>query len=251
MHQLAVSMGKKHEHHGGAWKVAYADFVTAMMALFMVLWISAQDEEILIATSQYFQSPFNSPLDRASGVMQGDGNKGARRDTGENSPSNMVDLSMMHSLANEFYRMLNIEESDVQKPIDIKVTSDGLRIIAYDRVSRPLFESGKDAFTDWGTLVTQNLAWLMDRYNMRIRIDAHTAGDFSGSTRDYGQWELSADRSNAVRRALIYYALDEKKINMVSSFADTKPMEGKSKQDSDNQRIELSLTVGNLDDSKE
>ena len=64
--------------HGGAWKVAYADFVTAMMALFMVLWISAQDKEILIATSQYFQNPFRSPMDATSGVLPFNNNKTAK-----------------------------------------------------------------------------------------------------------------------------------------------------------------------------
>src|SRR5438045_8982314 len=64
-----VAKKKAEAHHGGAWKVAYADFVTAMMALFMVLWISAQDQKILIATSKYFQNPFHSPMDANSGVM--------------------------------------------------------------------------------------------------------------------------------------------------------------------------------------
>src|SRR5476649_877211 len=68
---------KKEGHHGGAWKVAYADFVTAMMALFMVLWICSQDKEILIATSRYFQSPFKSPLDAKSGLLKFDSNKPA------------------------------------------------------------------------------------------------------------------------------------------------------------------------------
>ena len=68
---------KPSAHHGGAWKVAYADFVTAMMALFMVLWICSQDKEILIATSRYFQSPFKSPLDAKSGLLQFDSNKPA------------------------------------------------------------------------------------------------------------------------------------------------------------------------------
>ena len=69
---------KAEAHHGGAWKVAYADFVTAMMALFMVLWISAQDKEILIATSQYFQNPFRSPMDATSGVLPFNSNKTSR-----------------------------------------------------------------------------------------------------------------------------------------------------------------------------
>ena len=62
-------------HHGGAWKVAYADFVTAMMALFMVLWISSQNQKILISTAQYFQNPFRSPMDASSGVMPFNSNK--------------------------------------------------------------------------------------------------------------------------------------------------------------------------------
>src|SRR5438045_4688966 len=64
-----VAKKKAEAHHGGAWKVAYADFVTAMMALFMVLWISAQDQKILIATSQYFQNPFRAPMNATSGVL--------------------------------------------------------------------------------------------------------------------------------------------------------------------------------------
>ena len=68
-------VSRHRHHHGGAWKVAYADFVTAMMALFMVLWISAQDNKILIATSQYFQNPFHSPMDATSGVLPFNSNK--------------------------------------------------------------------------------------------------------------------------------------------------------------------------------
>src|SRR5438045_6330942 len=70
-----VAKKKAEAHHGGAWKVAYADFVTAMMALFMVLWISAQDERILLATSKYFQNPFHSPLKASSGVMPFNSNR--------------------------------------------------------------------------------------------------------------------------------------------------------------------------------
>ena len=64
-------MAKKEAHHGGAWKVAYADFVTAMMALFMVLWICSQDKKILLATSKYFKQPFNALTDQSVGIMQG------------------------------------------------------------------------------------------------------------------------------------------------------------------------------------
>src|SRR5476649_2639375 len=95
-------------HHGGAWKVAYADFVTAMMALFMVLWISAQDKKILIATSHYFQSPFSSPLSEHSGITpfnkeSNDNSTSAKQDegSGKEKPSNQdkqIQLSFLNSV---------------------------------------------------------------------------------------------------------------------------------------------------------
>ena len=113
-------MSKNQAHHGGAWKVAYADFVTAMMALFMVLWICAQDKKILLATSRYFQSPFRSPLHANSGVMPYEKTtnqsheKGKDDDsTGQNAPSDSnkhIELSFLNSVAADFYRLLNIEQ---------------------------------------------------------------------------------------------------------------------------------------------
>src|SRR3954470_4693570 len=102
-------MAKKSQpHHGGAWKVAYADFVTAMMALFMVLWISAQDKEILISTSQYFQNPFKSPMNANAGVMPFNNTKNTRskgEEEGEakKNQSKQVDLAFLNSVAADFY----------------------------------------------------------------------------------------------------------------------------------------------------
>src|ERR1700709_730392 len=98
----------KGKHHGGAWKVAYADFVTAMMALFMVLWISAQDEKILISTSRYFQTPFNSPMKESSGILPFDTNKPSEHrgeEAGKDktqASSKEVDLQFLNSLAKDF-----------------------------------------------------------------------------------------------------------------------------------------------------
>src|SRR5689334_23513360 len=94
---------------GGAWKVAYADFVTAMMALFMVLWISAQDKEILIATSEYFQNPFRSPMDATSGVLPFNNNKTANSsgsEKGSESDRNkQIQMTFLNSVAADFYRL--------------------------------------------------------------------------------------------------------------------------------------------------
>src|SRR3954469_166906 len=96
---------KAQAHHGGAWKVAYADFVTAMMALFMVLWISAQDEKILIATSRYFQNPFHSAMSANSGVMPFNSNKSSKTSGREDGSEKEVErdkqiqLTFLNSVA--------------------------------------------------------------------------------------------------------------------------------------------------------
>src|SRR6185295_6896389 len=101
-----MSKKKGEAHHGGAWKVAYADFVTAMMALFMVLWITAQDKEILLATSRYFKQPFNAMTDRSVGVLPGKsgGSVGKDKTRGTASAAN---LSFMNAVASELNKMLD------------------------------------------------------------------------------------------------------------------------------------------------
>jgi len=236
---------KKHDaHHGGAWKVAYADFVTAMMALFMVLWISAQDEEIRLATSRYFQNPFQI-TDSANSVMQFEPSR-PKEDAIENefepSRPQQPDIQFLHELASEFYRLLNIEESE-ESPIDIQITPEGLRITLYDRARQPLFKDGTDEFTEWGSFVMQNLAWIMDRHEMQVRIDAVTAKDTVEERPGYGPWELTADRANETRRQLEHYALSPDKVARVTGYGDRKTLEGIPPTDQQNQRVEISLEV--------
>ncbi|MEZ5278632.1 MAG: flagellar motor protein MotB [Opitutaceae bacterium] len=233
-------------HHGGAWKVAYADFVTAMMALFMVLWISAQDQEILIATSQYFKNPFNSPMDGSNGVMNNNVDSQNLESGGkEPSRTSMAETAFLHSLAKDFYRMLNIDAADTDSPVEIQVSSDGLRVIIYDRASKPMFEDKSSEFTEWGRFVIQNLAWIADRQDFKIRIDGHVAAGFRAPSADYGAWELTTDRANAARREMQHYAVDAGRFERVTGFADTLPLKGVAPDSPENQRIELSFALLN------
>jgi chemotaxis protein MotB len=235
---------------GGAWKVAYADFVTAMMALFMVLWISAQDKKILIATSHYFQSPFSSPMQDHSGVMpfNKESNTSSRKseEAGASTKSasdKQVELSFLNSVAAEFYRLLNLEQNVDQKPIDIQVTSDGLRITLYDRSKQPLFKETTPEFTEWGMHLMQSMAWLIDRHRFHVTIDGHTRQGLALPQPDYSAWELSSDRANAARRKLVYYAVEPELIERVTGYADTKPLAGEPPASESNQRITLSLAL--------
>lgn len=247
-------------HHGGAWKVAYADFVTALMALFMVLWICAQDKKILLATSKYFQSPFRSPLAANSGVMPFEKTKENAQDSGktddkngENNPvdkNKQIELSFLNAVAADFYRLLHLDENLDEKPIDVQVTSDGLRVTLFDRARRPLFEDRSAQFTPWGKFVMQNLAWLIDRHRFHVTIDGHTRSGLGMSDDLYGPWELSADRANAARRYLVRFAVDPGMIERVTGYGDTRPVPGVAPQSEANQRITLSLTLVAREDDK-
>ncbi|WP_414661701.1 flagellar motor protein MotB [Horticoccus sp. 23ND18S-11] len=228
--------------HGGAWKVAYADFVTAMMALFMVLWISAQDKEILISTSQYFQNPFRSPMDASSGVMPFNSNKSSSNNAdGGLDRNKQVQMTFLNSVAADFYRLLNLDESMASKPIDIQVTSDGLRVTLFDRAKQPLFARDSTDLTEWGTFVLQAMAWTIERHKFNVTIDGH-AGVRPVSKPSYDNWDLSADRANASRRVLVHYAVDPRQIERVTGYADTRPIPGETGAES-NERITLNLTL--------
>src|SRR5476651_2721411 len=181
-------------HHGGAWKVAYADFVTAMMALFMVLWICSQDKEILIATSRYFQSPFKSPLDAKSGLLQFDSNKPANSSgssdksggsAAASTDAKSIDLQYLNSVAKDVFRMLNLDESLSDKPVDVQVTSDGLRITLFDRASKPFFDGNSAKLSAWGDFVLQSLAWQIDRHTFSVVIEGHTRRGLEFPNEDY------------------------------------------------------------------
>jgi chemotaxis protein MotB len=241
---------------GGAWKVAYADFVTAMMALFMVLWISAQDQKILIATSRYFQNPFNSPLQSGAGVLDKESNDVGGKGSGSNDSTDSsstnqpatsaseIDLQFLNSLAKDFYRLLNLDEDLQEKPIDIQVTSDGMRITLFDRARKPLFKQSTAEFTEWGDFVMQSLSWLIDRHKFNVVIEGHTRKDLVMPDPAYGAWELSSDRANAARRALVHYAAGAGSIERVTGFADTRPVPFQSPESESNQRVTLSLSLG-------
>ena len=243
-------MARKQEApHGGAWKVAYADFVTAMMALFMVLWISAQDKKILIATSRYFQNPFRAALQSNAGVLPFDTNK-ISRDSGDDEASGSdtnsnkhIELTFLNSIVKDFYRLLHLDENLADKPVDIQVTSDGLRVTLFDHPTKPVFKENSAELTEWGQFLMQNLAWMIERNKLRVVIEGHTRSGVTYPRTDYGAWELSTECANATRRTLTYYAVAPAQIERVSGFADTCPIPGLAPDAESNQRVTLSLSM--------
>lgn len=250
---------KKEAAHGGAWKVAYADFVTAMMALFMVLWISAQDPKIVLATSQYFKNPFlAAAADATSGVMPYKNNRSAPGDGADSGKGKEPDNErkakqvLLNSVAADFMRLLHLEENMAEKPIEMEISADGLRVTVYDRGSKPVFKGDTAEFTEWGSFVMQNLAWVIDHHRFRVILDGHTRGKLVLGRDNYSSWELSSDRALAARRALVHYAVDPAQIDHVTGYGDTRPIPGVPVESEENQRITLSLSLStrSLKDTK-
>ncbi len=243
-------MAKKQAAHGGAWKVAYADFVTAMMALFMVLWISAQDQKIVIATSQYFKNPFlAAAADATTGVLPFNNKRSSPnegKDSGtekEKSNEQAVKMTLLNSVAADFFRLLHLEDDLAEKPIDVEITADGLRVTVFNRANKPVFVKDTAELTEWGQFVMQNLAWIIDHHRFRVIIDGHTRSHLPMERKNYTAWELSADRALSARRALVHYAVDDGLIERVTGYGDTKPMPGVPTDSEENQRITLSLSL--------
>lgn len=196
-------MAKSGTHHGGAWKVAYADFVTAMMALFMVLWLTQQNEEDLKEMAKVFQDPYNTPMDQSMGVLEGEGSAGMENAGREKGRAKISDMKVLMNMAEEFMKMLNVDSADPEKSIDLEVTSDGLRVTLYGRDAHPFFVENTANYTDWGEFVIETMSWLVHRHRFKVRIDGFVAEGFKGQGPDYTVWELSSDRANITRRLKI------------------------------------------------
>ena len=233
---------KKDAHHGGAWKVAYADFVTAMMALFMVLWICAQDKKIMIATSKYFKQPFSAVNDMTGGGILDAQASGSPGEDDAYAKATAANLALLNSLASDLNKMINARDVMEEKAVEMQVTSDGLKITLHDNTKHAIFKKSTAEITEWGQLTLQNLAWIIDRNDLKVYIDGHTSDDDSLKDANYGPWELSADRANAARRLLVRYAVKPEKIERVTGYAATKPV-GSAAQAVANDRLTISLAA--------
>ena len=197
-----------HGSHGGAWKVAYADFVTAMMALFLVLWLMASDEKVKKAVGGYFQDPTGNGKQTGSTMAgAGDGIAVAKddlKDLKEKIEKAMQDLPKFEQM---------------KKNIQITITHEGLRIELLETEKGMFFESGVARPTENGRELIAMLAEQLKLLPNRILIEGHTdAKPYTNP--EYGNWELSADRANSARRILIASGLAPTQVGQVRGFAD-------------------------------
>lgn len=238
-------------HHGGAWKVAYADFVTAMMALFLVLWLVSQaDTKLKEAIANYFRSPgvFSSMkggiLSQASKVSKEPGNLTSKDDE-------QALFSVAQTLQKKFSTRPEFSRFGDQVKVD--VTDEGLRIQLIDKADKVSFPSGSADLTDDAKEILSEIAKEICALPNKINIGGHTDNRPFAAANGYTNWELSADRANAARRILESICVKPEQINRIIGYADTDPLVANDPSSPSNRRISITLLrldTGKKDGSK-
>jgi chemotaxis protein MotB len=216
-------------HHGGAWKVAYADFVTAMMSLFIVLWLMNSSKQIQQAVAGYFKDPAGTSKLVGSG-LQGTGKEVTV------SKDNMSDLKNV--LQNAIHQIEDLKK--LKNQIEMTVTSEGLRVELLESAKGTFFDSGSPELNDSGKEALRALAKELGGVPYKISIEGHT--DSRPLVRhggEYGNWELSVDRANNARRLMQESGLREDQVTQVRGYADQHLRKPNAPDDPSNRRISL------------
>lgn len=253
--------------HGGAWKIAYADFVTAMMAFFLLMWLlGSTTKGDLQGIADYFQTPLKVAMAGGSGsgdsssVIKG-GGRDLTRSTGQVQKSDDREKNRKtYNLKAAQAEMARIEQQQLQalkQRIDtaiensptlkqyknqllIDITSDGLRIQIVDEKNRPMFALAKAELEPYTKEILLEIGQLLNGIPNRISLSGHTdATPFAGGEKGYSNWELSADRANASRRALVAGGMDESKILRVVGLSSAVPLNKDDPADPINRRISI------------
>jgi chemotaxis protein MotB len=232
---VVVKKKKKHgTHHGGAWKVAYADFVTALMSLFIVLWLMNSDERVRQAVAGYFNDP-KGVATLTGTTMTGSGETVL--------PDTQESLRLLKErLEREIKARKDLEK--LWKQIEITITPEGLRIELLEDRNGTFYESGSARLSDSGQELLGLLASELKTLPNCLLIEGHTDATQYANGGDYSNWELSADRANAARRLMQRNGVRADQVTQVRGYADQLLRVKANPADPSNRRI--TILVKNL-----
>jgi chemotaxis protein MotB len=215
-------------HHGGAWKVAYADFVTAMMALFIVLWLMNSSKQMQEAVGGYFKDP--SGTSKKVGTDQ--------RGAGENFLVKKDDMPKLKEQLQKAIRKLD-DFDKLKNQIQMTVTPEGLRIELLESATGTFFDSGSTQLNKDGGELLKLLAVELGKLPNKLSIEGHTDSKPYSGVKDYGNWELSSDRSNSARRLMQQSGVRADQVSQVRGYADQRLRNPKDSLDPSNRRISV------------
>lgn len=263
-----IKRGKHGGAHGGAWKIAYADFVTAMMAFFLLMWLlGSTSKGDLKGIASYFSNPVKVSLMGGDGagdstsIIQGGGTrletiKGNVGDVGKKGKSGTRERSMseldenrkLEDLKRKITELINNRPSlsEYKNQISLEMTKDGLQIDIMDQQKRPMFDNGQSVVKPYMREILHEIGSSLKEVDNLISLAGHTdATQYSSGQRGYSNWELSADRANASRRELVVGGMPQNKLKRIAGMADTNLLDPQNPTNPINRRI--SVLVLNYD----
>ena len=253
-------------HHGGAWKIAYADFVTAMMAFFLLMWLlGSTSKGDLNGIAEYFQNPLKIAMAGGSGsgdsssVLQGGGKDLTRRE-GQVKKGDDPKLRKQYDLKAAQAELEKVEQQQLGKlktkisdlierdarlkpyknQLLLDITSEGLRIQIVDEKNRPMFDLASAELKPYTREILHAIAQTLNDVPSRVSLAGHTdAVTYTNGERGYSNWELSADRANASRRELIAGGMDQTKVLRVVGLSSAIPFDLNDSFNPINRRISI------------
>ncbi|MEW6414505.1 MAG: flagellar motor protein MotB [Pseudomonadota bacterium] len=253
-------------HHGGAWKIAYADFVTAMMAFFLLMWLlGSTTKGDLEGIAEYFKTPLKVAMQGGSGsgdsssVLKGGGTD-LTRQSGQVKKGQTEEEKKSYNLKAARAELERLEKEKLKKlksrleaaieqnatlrqfkrQLLIDITSEGLRIQIVDEQNRPMFNLASAELQPYTKIILHEIGKVLNDVENRISLSGHTDSvQYANAGRGYSNWELSADRANASRRELIAGGMDASKMLRVVGLADSVPFQGAQPNDPVNRRIAI------------
>jgi chemotaxis protein MotB len=256
-----------HGAHGGAWKIAYADFVTAMMAFFLLMWLLGSTAKgDLNGIAEYFATPLKVAMQGGSGsgdassVIKGGGTDLSRKagqvkkvDEPVNKKKTInLEAAKAELKRQEAARLVGLKEKlertidanpllkQFKKQLMLDITKEGLRIQIVDEQNRPMFDSGGAHLKPYTQVILREIGKVLNEVDNRITLSGHTdATPYSGGEKGYSNWELSADRANASRRELVAGGMGDGKVLRVVGLASAVPFDPANPSSPINRRISI------------
>lgn len=255
-----------HGHHGGAWKVAYADFVTAMMAFFLLMWLlGSTDEATKKGIAEYFEDPYKVSLNGGEGVgdrtslVQGGGDDLTSKDQGQVDKGQAItseevseeelarraeqmEKEKLEKLKEKIQEMVqaNPNLNEYKEQIRLESTPEGLKIQVVDAKNRPMFKLASSGIEPYAQMILRELAPVINELPNKITINGHTdALPFPANQLGYSNWELSSDRANVARKQLTQGGFNEDKVLRVVGLSSSIPFVAENPTDPMNRRISI------------
>jgi chemotaxis protein MotB len=228
-------------HHGGAWKVAFADFMTSMMALFLVLWLITQSSEVRSAIAGYFQDPLGRANEFGTSVIPGQGQAmvasrpNVQIQMADGKRSQMMDLSQQ--VKDEISK--NADLKGLSGHVAIELTPDGLRISLLEDSSDVFFASGSAKPYPRAAELIAAIGTVLGSAGYPLTVEGHTDARQYSRDANYSNWELSADRANAARRLLLTGGTKDMQMLAVRGLADRDPRNAADPFDAQNRRVTI------------